>query len=448
MIPVILKGETSKPITLALAEGYDYSGCALHVVFCGVRHTFVDIDAGGSVELRFSAEQTARFRLGTSKVVLSIENTRGEICFMPWAKIKVTDSPAEVHDAQITIDPATLNVEDLTTKDTLASVKSRLNAVMAFLRGLSALAILALPIYALSDVAPLTVPLDDIPGDTPLMTNVVSYVDAKVAAIPGPDFSTGNTQLVATIEAVAPPPGNYEAVSNAAMSARGKTDLAVYASETTPWRCSEVNASGEYAAMTNLSLWTFTTFDDVDGRQKYPAIWYNGTLIGECNSPMADDDLPTATVWPMFYDYDLSVYFSRHIEGVATGNRLATTNDIPSAVSADLTPATNYANQVARDSTNYTDAVAAEFSDGTRTVGYSETSGFANTAGSLIGDGTAYNATDLIRESTNAARSVVREMSLGGIWDAELEVWWTPVMRGGALTYQATTNVNLSAEGN
>lgn len=68
--------------------------------------------------------------------------------------------------------------------------------------------------------------------------------------------------------------------------------------------------------------------------------------------------------------------------------------------------ATNYANQVARDSTNYTDAVAGEFSDGSRTVGYSDTSGFANTAGSLIGDGTAYNASDLIRESTNAAIAV------------------------------------------
>ena len=179
------------------------------------------------MELRFSAEQTARFRLGTSKVVLSIENTRGEICFMPWAKIKVTDSPAEVHDAQITIDPATLNVDDLTQKDTLASVKSRLNAVLAFLRGMSCFALLALPFGALSDVAPLTAPLDDIPGDTPLMTNVVPYVDAKVAAIPGPDYSTGNAQLVQTIRSTAPAPGNYSAVSNAAMNARSMTDLGV-----------------------------------------------------------------------------------------------------------------------------------------------------------------------------------------------------------------------------
>lgn len=46
----------------------------------------------------------------------------------------------------------------------------------------------------------------------------------------------------------------------------------------------------------------------------------------------------------------------------------------------------------------------------------------------------------------SAVTNIVRELSLGGIWDSELEVWWTPVMVGGSLTYQATTNVNLNAE--
>ncbi len=90
------------------------------------------------------------------------------------------------------------------------------------------------------------------------------------------------------------------------------------------------------------------------------------------------------------------------------GDYATVSNRAMSALQAHqpLTPATNYANQVARDSTNYTDAVAAEFADGTRTVSYSDTSGFASSAGSLIGDGTAYNASDIIRESTNAAVAV------------------------------------------
>ena len=51
-------------------------------------------------------------------------------------------------------------------------------------------------------------------------------VAAAVAAVPAPDYSTGNTQLVATIEATAPAPGNYAAVSNAAMKAASRDALA------------------------------------------------------------------------------------------------------------------------------------------------------------------------------------------------------------------------------
>lgn len=45
-----------------------------------------------------------------------------------------------------------------------------------------------------------------------------------------------------------------------------------------------------------------------------------------------------------------------------------------------------------------------------------------------------------------AVTNIVRDLSLGGIWDSQLEVWWTPRMRNGSLTYEATTNVNLNAE--
>lgn len=42
--------------------------------------------------------------------------------------------------------------------------------------------------------------------------------------------------------------------------------------------------------------------------------------------------------------------------------------------------------------------------------------------------------------------AAIREQSLGGIWDETLQVWWTPRMRNGSLTYEATTNENLNAE--
>ena len=44
-------------------------------------------------------------------------------------------------------------------------------------------------------------------------------------------------------------------------------------------------------------------------------------------------------------------------------------------------------------------------------------------------------------------KTIITEVASGGggIWDADLQVWWTPVMSNGKLTYQATTNVNLNA---
>ena len=56
-------------------------------------------------------------------------------------------------------------------------------------------------------------------GDNVLGLATTQYVSSVVSSIPKPDYATNNTELVATIETVAPVPGNYATVSNAAMSA-------------------------------------------------------------------------------------------------------------------------------------------------------------------------------------------------------------------------------------
>ena len=188
-IPVILKGDTSAEISLALADGYDFTGCYLLVEFCGIRKSYSGLVAGQSITLGFTADETATFPLGTSRVALGLRNSAGLVRTLPWAKIKVTDCPADVYEAAITIDPATLNVDDLTAGDSLGTVKSRLNAVLDFLRGINVLAVCALPFFALADVEPLYTTPNEMPGDAPLMTNTAAYVDAKVAAIPAPDLT-------------------------------------------------------------------------------------------------------------------------------------------------------------------------------------------------------------------------------------------------------------------
>lgn len=377
-IPVILKGETSKPIRLALKEGYEYEGCALRVDFCGLRDTFVDLAAGGSVELRYTAEQTAGFPLGTSKVALSIKNARGEICFMPWAKIKVTDCPEDVRDAQIIIDPATLNVDDLTPNDTLASVKSRLNAVMAFLRCLSSLALLALPLGAMANVEPVYTTLNDMPGDAKIMTNVTDYMDAKIVELapktslkPATNYTDSALHEFARTNAVLKA-GPY--VKRDSTTPSGQTLGGGF--RVKGWISSTGTVSVVRDGPSLLEVRKPQTWMDFDC---FGLGWGTGGWVFD-----KDGFHRQFQEFPMG-SWALGPAFSFPEDAYETGGVLALRSDIP------------------------------------------DTSGYATP------------------EDVTAA---IREQSLGGIWDEALQVWWTPIMQNGALRYVATTNVDLSAEGN
>lgn len=65
--------------------------------------------------------------------------------------------------------------------------------------------------------------------------------------------------------------------------------------------------------------------------------------------------------------------------------------------------------------------------------------------GKALSANISLTAADVGAATPLAVTNIVRDLSLGGIWDEELEVWWTPRMNGGSLTYHATTNVNMNA---
>jgi hypothetical protein len=88
--------------------------------------------------------------------------------------------------------------------------------------------------------------------------------------------------------------------------------------------------------------------------------------------------------------------------------------------------------------------------DGDRIV-FTATRTRTDIAGYRLGPSDGPNADKLLQPHGDYATSagvtnIVRDLSLGGIWDEQIQVWWTPRMRNGSLTYEATTNVNLNAE--
>ena len=482
-IPIILKGETAKQITLALEQGYDYANCELIAEFAGVSRTFENLVAGGTVALDYTACETARFPLGTSKVFLSIKNGAGEVKFLPWEKIKVTDSPTEVRAAVIRIDPATLDVTDATSKDSLAAVKSKLNAVLAFLRRTGAAACIALLCMGATM-------LDDMPGTNELYT--ASETDAKIAGAPYvrrdmPQYTTqelggqlapsngvwlplgwnwlsarnGSIRAQTIFEYISSNPWgfshgelwhatNYTDSVLASFVATGAVERARSFGTPTRW----MDATGCVWEVSASDSWTLTvTLGEGAGHTNYTAVtrypfWDDGSYydtgwvfeIGESPRPLdnTDPDAAVLTGYDYYFyiedgaseysdAYDVTYTFFRQLVTNYVG-RVAFTNDVAQAVGVLFTELALGVKKVK----------SAEYADSVYDAWYVYDEDRL----------TRYNATDLIGASTNAAEAVVREKSLGGIYDSELGVWWTPHMANGAYYWTATTNVNLNAEGN
>ena len=182
-IPIILKGDTSAAIFLKLADGYDYEGVWLDVNVFGTTRTMALPKAGSTIELKFTAAETANAKVGTHMIMFRVRNAAGDKKSLRWAKIKVTDAPAETASPAITIDPATLGDIDMEAADSLGDVKRKVEQLITILRGGAlALAVAFLPVFA-AELTPET-PLNDIPGTTTL-SNLVAAAGVTTTGTDG-----------------------------------------------------------------------------------------------------------------------------------------------------------------------------------------------------------------------------------------------------------------------
>ena len=226
-------------------------------------------------------------------------------------------------------------------------------------------------------------------------------------------YQSGKLALTNDIPTSASAP-NYSAVSNAAMNARGATDLGV--------RGAPSGSGSWFTANGRKLVWI--------GEGGYTE-WGDGQLLIRKNgnayvmSGAEEVDFALSDNFSQVVHYDGGDYIV-----VGYTNTLALVSQIPDAAAIVQT--------AVAASSNYTDTVATEFENGTRTVGSAERANTASDATTAYGlwdrdNVEGYDATRLILVSTNAAT-----------WAANQVMFYTTggtnTTSANVLSYQAASN--------
>ena len=430
-IPIIYKGDDTDfnggaPITLNIETAFDLSGCRIELSFLGCRREFSGLSGHtATLSVVFSAAETVKMPVGTHCASLRAYDSAGRVrTLTDSVRLRVTDSVDEAAGGSIDVGIGE-TVEELTPADGLGAVKEVVNK-LARLVGASCIAM------ALCGATS----LNDMPGTNTIYT--AAETDARILELaPVPDISgkadAANTYTKAETDAkiveLAPAPGNYATVSNRAMSAiqehqslwpaveasTNYTDAAFGAFAST----GAVFRAATYGTPTRWTDATGYVWEVVTGWRVYT----NGIVAAGWTAWAREVD-----AGPDGYSYELCIG-PDETEGVPI-----TSATFPSSVQ-------NWADEYEVTYGLDYDFYGLTYGDTIRAV-----HGGTNFVGRValtndIPDVSGY-ATP---EDVTAA---IREQSLGGIWDHELGVWWTPHMANGAYYWTATTNVNLNAEGN
>ena len=172
------------------------------------------------------------------------------------------------------------------------------------------------------------------------VSGVITNYVGKLALTNDIDYTTNNTQLVATIEATAPAPGNYLSVSNSAMNARGATDLGVRGVPLGEgsWFKVKMTALKEGDSSQDLTMvWDSSSGSWVDNLEIYKTEEGYGITDGGFDIYFTLDENFSSVFTDEEGDYHYSV--------VGYTNKLALTSDIPLVVS----PSTNAVSGTAAD---------------------------------------------------------------------------------------------------
>ena len=85
-IPIILKGDTAAAIPFTAPDAV----VELLAVYQGATRRFADVAAGASLSIQFTAEETAKFELGTFPLVFAAKFADGRVKTYPFtAKVKI-----------------------------------------------------------------------------------------------------------------------------------------------------------------------------------------------------------------------------------------------------------------------------------------------------------------------------------------------------------------------
>ena len=285
-------------------------------------------------------------------------------------------------------------------------------------------------------------------------TFVTNRIERAIAAIPAPDFSPSNAALVATIEAKAPPPGNYATVSNRAMSAiqehqslqpaTNYTDAAITSATNALAQGPIFDNTARLDEMDSITQSLEQIVDRLDEREYI-------TTNAVC--AIVTNETARFTPWKAYEDGVLIPHATVEQRNAAEWDPDYYTHGFVYILTS---PSVEWWSATEREALDFSATI-----DG---VTYRITrSFFSDNALGLAREKDLAGKQDALPYPTNAipataisdlpegvtplvVSNIVRTMSLGGIWDENLQVWWTPVMSNGSLTYQATTNVNLNAE--